>query len=286
MMCIADLLARAVPGTVVALRDVQVKGFVAFDPERVACGATLERRSANVDLFVVKSLRLGDAGDSADRSDGVEVASGRVETGSLGAPAVPASVGCGAGGRALPDPYASGSLFHGPAFQLMQRGEITRSRCLDRCWTPGPEACRSARLHPALLDAALHGIPHDQSAAIGRRRSATDKVSVSGPDPRARRSTLRFRSAGEVRCEVRFDGYLVQSPICPASGSSWAAPTASSRNSCSSRLVFPKGALGIRDCRSPRRAFLRDREFVEGVSRSRDSADGETRLCAVRGRGQ
>ncbi|MCH6548038.1 MAG: multicopper oxidase domain-containing protein, partial [Gemmatimonadetes bacterium] len=117
MMCIADFLARAVSGTVVALRDVQVKGFVDFSGARRLWTA-VERRSA--DVFFVRLF--ANQVDATDRSDGVEVASGRVETGTY--TPVPAALE-GENGEAIPDPYALGSLFHGPAFQLMKRGEIT-----------------------------------------------------------------------------------------------------------------------------------------------------------------
>jgi len=268
MMCIADLLARAVPGTVVALRDVQVKGFVDFSGAR-RLWSTLERRSANA--FFVR-LFASESG-AADRSDGVEVASGRVETGSLGAGA-PAVLDAEPG-EALPDPYASGSLFHGPAFQLMQRGEITRhgaSIVLDA----GAGGVPIGRLHPALLDAALHGIPHDQLQRWAPEISA-DKVSYP-----ARILELELYApiptAGEVRCEVRFDGYLAK-PDLPRFRIQLGGADGVFAKLLLVEACFPKGALGSA-LPLPRRAFLRDREFVEGLSLSRQR-DGETRLCAA-----
>ncbi len=77
MMCVADHLAGAVPGRVVALRDVQVKGFVDFaGPRRL--WTEVEPRLENA--FFVRLFASTD--ESGDRSDGIEIASGRVETGS------------------------------------------------------------------------------------------------------------------------------------------------------------------------------------------------------------
>ena len=62
MMCIADQLAGAVPGNVVALRDVQVNGWVDFDgPRRL--WTELEERSPD-SYFVRLYADLGDPTDS------------------------------------------------------------------------------------------------------------------------------------------------------------------------------------------------------------------------------
>ena len=88
----------------------------------------------------------------------------------------------------------------------MKRGDISdhgASTVLDA----GAGSVPKGLLHPALLDAALHGIPHDQlcrwTPEIGE-----DKV---GYPARISEITLHgdVPAAGEVRCEVRFDGFLV-----------------------------------------------------------------------------
>jgi 3-oxoacyl-(acyl-carrier-protein) synthase/3-hydroxymyristoyl/3-hydroxydecanoyl-(acyl carrier protein) dehydratase len=64
------------------------------------------------------------------------------------------------GGVAQPDPYASGTLFHGPSFQLVTElvlGENGATATLDCTRAPAdPRARRTV-----ILDAALHAIPHD-----------------------------------------------------------------------------------------------------------------------------
>jgi acyl transferase domain-containing protein/3-hydroxymyristoyl/3-hydroxydecanoyl-(acyl carrier protein) dehydratase/1-acyl-sn-glycerol-3-phosphate acyltransferase len=62
--------------------------------------------------------------------------------------------------RQVQDPYDDGSLFHGPAFRLMRdlvRGRNGARAVLD----PAPGGVPRGALHPVLLDAALHCVPHD-----------------------------------------------------------------------------------------------------------------------------
>jgi hypothetical protein len=199
MMCVADLLASAVDGTVVALRDVQVKGFVDFPgPRRL--WTEIENRSAGE--FVVR-LFASASGDEAG-PEGIEIGAGRVRVGTHEMAPAPLEA---VSGSASADPYETGSLFHGPAFQLQKRAVIGAhgaSAVLDA----GAGSVPLGRLHPALLDAALHAIPHDQLSLWAPEIEA-DKVAyparileliLHGPVP----------STGEVRSEVRFDGFLVR----------------------------------------------------------------------------
>ena len=54
--------------------------------------------------------------------------------------------------RPAPDPYESGALFHGPAFQLLRSLSIGQS---------GASAELEAGPRERLLDALTHAIPHD-----------------------------------------------------------------------------------------------------------------------------
>jgi 3-hydroxymyristoyl/3-hydroxydecanoyl-(acyl carrier protein) dehydratase/1-acyl-sn-glycerol-3-phosphate acyltransferase len=265
MMCIADLLASAVPGPVITLRDVQVKGWVDFDgPRRL--WTEVEPRSADVSMVKL----FATAADAPDRSEGTLVASGRVETGSH---AEAPSALVAEKGTAIPDPYAAGNLFHGPAFQLMKRGEIS-DRGASTVLDAGAGSVPIGLLHPALLDAALHGIPHDQlyrwAPEIGADKvgypARISELTLHGPIP----------IEGEVRCEIRFDGYLVK-PDLPRFQIQLIGPEGVFAQYLLIEACFPKGALGSA-LPLERRAFLRDREYVEGVSLSRRE-QGETRLC-------
>jgi acyl transferase domain-containing protein/3-hydroxymyristoyl/3-hydroxydecanoyl-(acyl carrier protein) dehydratase/1-acyl-sn-glycerol-3-phosphate acyltransferase len=269
MMCIADQLARSVTGQVVALRDVQVKGFVDFEgPRRL--WTEVEPRTADVS-FVRLFASGPDRGPGAANAT-IEVASALVETGRYAEPPIALDA---EHGEQIADPYAAGKLFHGPAFQLMTRCEITdhgASTQLDA----GAGSVPIGSLPAALLDAALHGIPHDElhrwAPEIG-----DDKVGYP-----ARIVELRLHgeipSTGEVRCEIRFDGYLV-SPDLPRFRIQLIGDAGVFVQLVLIEACFAKGALGSAPPLD-RRAFLRNHEFVEGVSLSRH-VDGQTRLSAA-----
>lgn len=282
MMSIVDLLAVAVPeGTVTALRDVQVKGWVDFaGPQRLTTsfkplpalaltgGATSEPQSKDyrVSLHVTEN-------DGNLR----EVASARVQTcSSFEAAALQRptpQVWPALGGQPMANPYESGQLFHGPAFQLWRDGALARegaSTSLDAAAGTVPVGL----LHPALLDAALHGIPHDD---LGQWSELVTADRVAYP---ARVSELRLYgpapTQGRVRCEVRFDGFVAV-PDLPRfhiqlidGDRVWAEMVLI-------EACFPKGPLGSATAAS-RRAFLRDGEFVEGVALSRRVGE-RTRLA-------
>jgi 1-acyl-sn-glycerol-3-phosphate acyltransferase len=174
-----------------------------------------------------------------------------------------------------PDPYESGRLFHGPAFQLLRElriGATGATAILDAGVADVPKGL----LHPALLDAATHAIPHDNLA-----RWAPEL----GPDQVAyphRIPSIRFYgptpTSGVVRVEARLGGFDGSDPRFPcidlqliAEGRIWAEL----------RLVevlLPKGSIGQAAPES-RMAFLRDQRYVPGVGLSR-VVDGVTRLRA------
>jgi 1-acyl-sn-glycerol-3-phosphate acyltransferase len=155
----------------------------------------------------------------------------------------------------------------------MKRGEITdhgASIVLDA----GAGSVPIGLLHPALFDAALHGIPHDQ-LHVWASEITENKV---GYPARIAELTLHgpIPTAGEVRCEVRFEGYLVK-PDLPRFRIQLIGADGVFAQLLLVEACFPKGALGSA-MPLERRAFLRDREFIEGVSLSRHQ-QGETRLC-------
>jgi 3-hydroxymyristoyl/3-hydroxydecanoyl-(acyl carrier protein) dehydratase/1-acyl-sn-glycerol-3-phosphate acyltransferase len=258
MMAIADLLAAAVsPLEVVDLSDLQLKEWVDFEGPR-----RLETRVEELDggRFDASLWAEKEAGEPL-----VEVARARVRTGSPSGPP-PALPACS--GSKMPDPYDEGSLFHGPAFQLWREGVLGAegaSALLDA----GAGTVPTGVLHPALLDAALHSIPHDRlsmwSDEIAEDRVAyparISRLAVYGPVP----------TSGEVRAEVRFDGFLAK-PDLPrfeiqliVGDRVWAEMSLV-------EACFPKGPLGSAPPRE-RRAFLRDGIWVEGLSLSRRQDD-------------
>ncbi|MFT7580541.1 MAG: acyl transferase domain-containing protein/3-hydroxymyristoyl [Myxococcota bacterium] len=251
MMSMIDLLAEgAGRQPVVSVRDVRVASWVLVDEAR--------------------QLHTECEGDKVRLFDGTtELASATVITGNYPpAPtAWPALVGPPAA-----SPYESGTLFHGPAFQvlasLVQTAEGASSRLRTESGVP------LGVLNPALLDGATHGIPH-ANLQLWDARLASDKVAypalvqrleIYGPTPNPQTDET-------VRCEVRFSG-LLGGPSHPVfklqligSAGVWAEMTLV-------EACFPKGALGSAPAHE-RRAFLRDRHYVAGLSlAATDLGDG------------
>ncbi|MBC7172678.1 MAG: polyketide synthase dehydratase domain-containing protein, partial [Polyangiaceae bacterium] len=108
------------------------------------------------------------------------------------------------GAKPESDPYASANLFHGPAFQMLRSlafGRGGSSAVLDA----GAGSVPRGLLHQGLLDAATHAIPHDRLALLGIEVAA-DQVAYPHRIDYAR-FYGRAPASGEVRCEVRFDGF-------------------------------------------------------------------------------
>ncbi|MCB9669268.1 MAG: polyketide synthase dehydratase domain-containing protein [Alphaproteobacteria bacterium] len=170
-------------------------------------------------------------------------------------------------GVVVDDPYASGHLFHGPAFQLLTelvRCDEGSSVRLDTARSGVPKGTT----HQALLDAMTHGIPHDEMGiwfdAIGDDQVAYPHklawIEVWGPAP-----------TGECRAEVR--PLPSRDPRHPSVAFQivdgdrvWAAGELT-------EVTLPKGPLGSADP-AQRRVFLRDRAWVYQLGLS--SFSGET----------
>jgi len=162
------------------------------------------------------------------------------------------------------DPYGSGSLFHGPAFQILRElhmGSSGSSSILDAFCPKIPFGA----LNQGLLDGATHGIPHDDlkrwservpSGMVAYPRTLT-LAHFYGPTPQQ----------GQVHCETRFTGFEDENPQFPCfdlqlvhEGNVWAELSLV-------EVLFPKGKIG--EAPGPdRRAFLRDRQFISGLSLS------------------
>ena len=175
---------------------------------------------------------------------------------------------------AVPDLYACGAMFHGPAFQYLTqlwRGSTGASAILqaERGGVP------RGYLHQGLLDAATHAIPHDSlwqwSSEIPHDLAAY---------PHRIQNMVLYKSlpdSGDVRVEVRFAGVDDERrfPL-------FDIQLISGNQICISfRLVgvlLPKGRIGIAPA-DARRAFLRDRQYVPAVALSH-FAGSTTRLTA------
>ncbi len=260
MMSMVDRLASAARADerVVGLRDVRIKGWLVVPPNSEHT-LVVQRQGALVQLAVPEGDALR------------EVATGQLQLGHFG---VRPSAWPPLSGPQIASPYADGTLFHGPAFQLMENLVRTEQGASSTVRVDGPVPI--GRLAPAVLDAAIHGIPHD-ALQQWDPRIPDDRVAypawireldVYGPTP----------TTGTLRCEVRYRG-TVASVEFPSfeiqligDDGVW----------CRMLLVetcFPKGKLGSTDPQQ-RRAFLRDHVAAPGLSLSR-TVGATTRMRAA-----
>ena len=249
MMVVADLLTHGIQGDVTAVRDVAVRGWLTVDGTR-----RLRREHRHTPAGTLVRLLDADSGD--------ELARGTVDTGryasspaSWTTPALPTQ----------PDPYTSGDLFHGPAFQVLtelRRGPGIASGTLDLSKSTVP----IGRLAPALLDGATHLVPHDALADWGAQ---VPSDTVSYP---ARLTELRVYGptpSGQVSVIAKLDGNVGGLPRLRFQWSSeagvWAEATLL-------EAPFPLGPIGTAPVLA-RRRFLAERRFDPAVRLSKKIDD-------------
>ena len=254
MMWILDRLAQAAEAHdpnrhITAVRDLRLRGWLS--PARPLRLRTQVEAAADGSLAV----RL-----DVWRTDWEIAATARVTLGDRYAPA-PAPLAALADPRPAELPYDNGRLFHGPAFRLMREVWIGRAGASSRLDAGGGAVPRGL-CHPALLDAALHAIPHDNlrewDAGLSADHAAypylVESATFHAPTP----------SSGDVRCEVRmvagspFPAFHLQLLV---NGSVWAELRVL-------EALMPKGGLG-RWPGEARVRFLRDRTAVQGMALSR-----------------
>jgi 1-acyl-sn-glycerol-3-phosphate acyltransferase len=184
-------------------------------------------------------------------------------------PAVPAPFAPLQGLVTEADPYASGALFHGPAFQYLTALRMApggSSALLQANKGTVPHGA----LNQGLLDAATHGLPHDGLSRWSERIPGD----VVGYPYRLKHLNLYapLPSEGVLRVESRFAGFDGEArfPVLDVQVLS------GERVLLDFRLVevlLPRGPLGAAP-REERRRFLRDKQAVPGVALSR--FDGTT----------
>lgn len=177
-----------------------------------------------------------------------------------------------AGGVVQPDPYASGALFHGPAFQLVTEltlGDTGASAHLDCARAPKDPSARRV----VILDAALHAIPHDGLHGWDPTLPA-DRAAYPRRIESAR--IAQHMPQGWARAEVR---YLGKDEHGQARSRVVLIDESNARAVMDLILVevlLPKGPIGAASP-SDRAAFLQGRTRP-GVALSQPLEDGTTRL--------
>ncbi len=166
-----------------------------------------------------------------------------------------------------PSPYADGSLFHGPRFQLLRALEVGTRGARGELRVPSEEGALAREL---VLDAATHAIPHDAlhlwSEVIPADRAAYPY--------RIERAWLgELPDSGALRVEARLEGVdeLAHLRLALYDGERLVADLTLSE------VLLPKGPIGTARP-ADREAFLRDAQYREGVGLSRSAAGVTTLL--------
>ena len=174
----------------------------------------------------------------------------------------------------LPDSYADASLFHGPAFQLARRiwsgtGRSVSEIVIDACSIP------TGAIHPGLLDAALHGIPHanwshwceSTKPGLAGFPVQLERIDFFGPVP-AHGKIVAEATLQEVHAAATQFSILVRIVV---NGTVWCEFVLREK-------LFPMGAFAGTPLVALR-TFMGQKSFVPGVSLSK--RDGEVTSLTV-----
>jgi 1-acyl-sn-glycerol-3-phosphate acyltransferase len=260
---------------VIGLEDVHVKRWVALGggPLRLKT----ELADAGPDLVDVTLLAWRDAA-TAELSRYEPVATGRVRLGGA-YPAPPAALPVPADAAPVPNPYESGQMFHGPAFQVLrslQVGEAAASAVVSAA-----SGAPTGTLNQVLLDGVTHTFPGDDLT----RWSKDVPAGMVGYPSRLTALTLHGHTpvTGEVRVETRFDGFGQDDPRFPAFKFQVIVGDQVWADGRIVYILFPKGPLG-EAAAGDRRAFLAERKAVPGMGLTTQDGDA-TRLAIADVRG-
>ena len=178
------------------------------------------------------------------------------------------------------DPYASGSLFHGPSFQLLRKLELGPGGARAVLDAGHPTLVPYGKAHAALLDAMTHAIPHERmecwhadvpgisgKVAYPHR---VESIRITSPPPRE----------GEVVVWARPLPFGTDDEACRFPRTHLRAESKGQLliDMVLREVLLPKGPLGEADP-AARRDFLRDQREGTGVALCRadraDRASGE-----------
>ena len=251
---------------IVGLREVRLARWIVLDQPRRFRVST----EGDGELVVA---RLFGGGDEASRSPGTESFADAIVELSSRYPNPPAALPALANSHPVELPYSSGTVFHGPAFQLLRSlryGDRGSTATLDAAAGSVPVGL----LHTALLDCIFHAIPSD-NLGIWYSEIGDDLVAL----PHRISWLWLYKKTpveGLVRCEVRADGFD-SSPRFPAFRAQLLVGDQVWADLRVVEILLPKGPIG-KATPEDRRGFLRDRCYAEGLGLSR-TANGVTELA-------
>jgi 3-hydroxymyristoyl/3-hydroxydecanoyl-(acyl carrier protein) dehydratase len=268
----AAAVARDASGRkVTAVEGLRARRWVPVADDGVRLIA--EARAAGGDAYDVKLVACTGGEDRPLKVERHEAASGRVTVADAWPPAPAAWPALGETAP-VGDAYASGHLFHGPAFHLqreLRRDAIGASAVIEIPIGTMSDLDRAV----LILDAALHGVPHDEPELwLGEKARGM----VAYPEEiKALRFFADLPKSGRLRVEARLaapavDGTLpVRVQVADGAG-------VIAEIELVERLL-PKGPLGDRPA-DQRRAFLAERRYVPGFGLSTHDG-GATRISLV-----
>ena len=273
MMSIIDRLAAAAleessAEHVVEIRDVELHRWLIID-EAVELEICVESTDPAGAWHTVTLSKV------REREDG-EVRLDRVATGDVRCadawPSTPEPMPSLENAHPLQNPYESGQVFHGPAFQLLESAHEGRSGACGVLNAAGGAVPRGL-LHPAVLDGMFHIIPHGDLTRWSDRvpddmvgyPHRLESMTLHGPTPEGGKVCVDMRLVGFKGSE-KFPVFRAQ---FGAGGQIWADVRVVHQ-------LFPKGRI-VRGSPEERRRFLRDREYVFALGLSRFDEDA-TRL--------
>ena len=144
---------------VLAIDGLRARRWVPVPDDGVRLVA--EARAAGGDAYDVRLVACTGGEDRPLKVERHEAATGRVTVGDAMAGGARAMAGARRRGARPPIPYATAHLFHGPAFHLQR--ELRRSAAGASAVIEVPAGAMSdADRAVLILDAALHGVPHDE----------------------------------------------------------------------------------------------------------------------------
>ncbi len=271
LMEVANRLAQAAGArvskrVVTSLRDVRIARWIVLDqPRRFQVSTEVDGEQVVAQLFEDKG--------EASLSRGAEGLADAIVEICPRYPNPPAALPALANSYPVELPYSSGTVFHGPAFQLLRSlryGDGGSTATLDAAAGSVPVGL----LHTALLDCIFHAIPSD-NLGIWYSEIGDDLVALPH-----RISWLWLYGetpvAGQVRCEVRADGFD-GSQRFPAFHAQLLVGDQVWADLRVVEILLPKGPIG-KATPEVRCGFLRDRCYAKGLGLSR-TANGVTELA-------
>ena len=259
MMFVVDLLASAIPNTnqpIIKISDVKLTRWITITDKPIHLYATAQQGEQPKKMTVKLAQSHGD--------EKKQVASGQIVLDAI-YPKSPPALSTIDAPLIEEDLYDNGTLFHGPAFHIMKSLHQSSAGASYQLQTEA-NGVPKGTLHPGLLDALLHGIPHDSPELwFGKAASGyiaipylLETIQFYGPTPQNGLVRVEARPEKSQR-KIGFIRFFLQAIV---NDSVWLTLSMT-------EILLPKGPIGALSSKD-RRAFL-TQHFVEHASLSQQN---------------